>query len=131
MFKYRMGVRAIDVNFGKHGEGHLIVGLTKSQNLFVGAWILFAELIAGKSQHLQPLRTIGPVEFFQAFEMRGESALAGRIDDEQDLAPKVAERFGLAAYGLTCDVIQRTHGLSSFVSATWSDWAIPNLSMQD
>lgn len=86
-----MGLGPINVDFGKHGKGNLVVILAKRQNLFMAAGILFAELVAGKTQYFQALCLILEVECLESFEMRGEPALAGGIDNEQDLSPVIAQ----------------------------------------
>src|SRR5208283_2811777 len=45
-----------------------------------------AELIAGKAQDLQAFLVVLGVKLLQALVLRREAALAGGVDDEQDLA---------------------------------------------
>ena len=43
-----MGIRAIDFDLGKHGEGDTVIGLTKFLDFFMTSWILTPKLIAWK-----------------------------------------------------------------------------------
>ena len=50
------------------------------------------ELYAQKpAEDLEPLILVGEVELLQSLELRREAALAGRIDDQQDLALVVSQ----------------------------------------
>src|SRR4029077_20821695 len=57
----------------------------------VAARLLAAELIAGEAEDRETTRRVLGVELLQRFVLRGEPALRGHVDDEQNLASIVAE----------------------------------------
>jgi len=82
----RVGIAAIDIDLGHHGEAHPVIELAERGNFIVRARVLRSKLVAWETQHHQPLVRIALPQLFQAFELRREAALAGRVDDQQDLA---------------------------------------------
>lgn len=50
---------------------------------------MVVELVAGEADDREVVRVAGfqgLVEFLEAFELRGETAFGGRVDDEDDFA---------------------------------------------
>ncbi len=59
------------------------------------------ELVAGESEDDEVVRVVGLdflVELLEAFELRGEAALGGRVDDEDDFVFEAREGVGLAFF---------------------------------
>src|SRR4051812_36270132 len=81
-----MGVAAVDVDFGEHGEAHAIVLFAKGADLFLRARFLRQELIARKTEHGHALVLELFVDAFEALVLGRKTALAGRVDDQQDAA---------------------------------------------
>src|SRR5690606_8486943 len=63
------------------------------------ARFLLAELVARKAEHHQATLTIALPEFFQPFVLRRKTALARRIDHQQNLGIVIGKRFALALDG--------------------------------
>ena len=81
-----MGVCAIDVHFGHHGEAYAVVFLAKTGNLTVAAFVLRAKLVAGKTQNYQAPAAKLLVQRFQAGKLGREAAGAGGVDHQQGFA---------------------------------------------
>ena len=69
VLKQRVSAGAVDFDLAKHGEGDPVVELTEFLNFVVGAGVLIAELVAGKTEYLQPLCLVLLVGFFQPAEL--------------------------------------------------------------
>ena len=52
---------------------------------------LSAELVAGKAEHFEATLLAGTIKFFEAGILRGKPALAGSVDNEQDLTPEFGQ----------------------------------------
>lgn len=82
------------------GEGHAVVELAELLNVIVGAGLLAAELIAGEAEDDKVIGVlaleVGP-ELLKTGVLRGEAALGGSVDNEDDLALVVGEGNLLAA----------------------------------
>jgi len=82
-----VGLCSINTNFGEHRKSHSVVLTSKGFDFFVGARLLTSELIAGKGQHREPLRSQLLVEFLKLFIVHGGLASPGcHIDDNADFA---------------------------------------------
>ena len=92
----RVGVAAIDLDFFHHGEGHTVIALAETANVWVRAWILAAKLIAGKSEQGQALACVVLVQFFQSGELGGEAAGTRGVNDQHDLAFEGRQSHGRA-----------------------------------
>src|ERR1019366_1128405 len=103
-----MRVVAIDLDLREQREVHAVIELTEGLDLVIGARLLMAELIAGKAKHLQAAVFVLGVKRLQAFVLRREPALAGGVDDQQDLALVIAE-FLVPAVVEFCGKIVQAH----------------------
>ena len=92
----RIGVGAIDLNLGHHGETDAVIQLAKLSDLVVATGVLRAKLVAREAQHHQTLLAISLVQFFQTGKLRRESAGAGGVDDQHRLALELAQGNGFA-----------------------------------
>lgn len=98
-----LGLVAVDVNLAQDGETDAVVDEAELLDVVVGPGVLTAELVAGEAQDGE-VRVGGVhllVELFEALELRGEAALGGGVDDEDDLALEGGERVLVA---LLCGV---------------------------
>lgn len=97
----RRSLVTVDIQFAQHGERHAIVQLTERLDLVVGTGVLAAELVAGEPEELKVLRVLRLellVDLLEAFELRGEAALGGGVDDEDNFAFQGGEGEGLALF---------------------------------
>lgn len=96
----RMGAVAVDVELGHHWKADVEAGQAEGLDLGIAAGLLAAELVAGEAEDDKVLGVlaleVGP-ELLEALVLRGEAALGGCVDDEDDLALVVGERNLLAA----------------------------------
>lgn len=95
-----VGVVAVDLSLLHDGEAHAVVELAELLDVIVGTRLLTTELVAGETEDDKVLRVlaleVGP-ELLEAGVLRGEAALGGSVDDEDDLALVVGEGNLLAA----------------------------------
>lgn len=78
-----VGIRSVDVGFCEHAP-FCAVGLLVGFDLCVGARLLSAELVAGKSKNLETLVSILRVDCGHLLVVfSGESSLSGDIDDKR------------------------------------------------
>ena len=82
----RIDSRALDDDLREKREADLVLGRAKLLDLFVGPRFLLAEFVGGEGQNLEPLALVFFVDRLEVFVLRGQTALAGGIDDQQDLA---------------------------------------------
>lgn len=98
-------------------------------DFLVGAWVLGAELVAGEGEDfevagvggLEVLRIIPLarwqyvsvlgclltlVKSLEVVELRRETALAGRVDDKDDLALQLRQRVGLSILIVRLEVVE-------------------------
>ncbi len=86
-----MGIRAVDVDFGKNREADAVILLAEGTDLRRIAWLLGAELVAGECENLEAAILIGFKKVFKTGVLGCQSALAGCIDDEKHLSAHVFE----------------------------------------
>lgn len=74
---HRLRFIAIDIHLPQDGKSDTVVLLAECLNLFVGAWILRVELVAGEAENDEGVWVGGCDPFVQGFqsgELRGEAA---------------------------------------------------------
>lgn len=79
--------------------------MAKALNVVITTWLLAAKLIAWESQELNVvavLRLELLVQHLETFVLGREAALAGRVDDEDDLVGVVCEGDGLTFLCSAC-----------------------------
>lgn len=84
-----VGRVAVDVGLGHDGEGDTVVELAEALDVVVGTGVLAGELVAGEAEDDKVIAVLlldGLVELLEALELRCETALGGRVDNEDDLA---------------------------------------------
>ena len=81
-------------------------------NFVVCARLLTRKLVAGKAENFQALVLVGVVEFLQLRELGRKAALARRVDDKQNFAFVIRQRFIFAALSLNREVVN-AHEISS------------------
>lgn len=89
------------INLSQHRKTNTIIHLAKLLNLLICSGILTAELVARETKNLKVIRVFGLdvlVEFLEAFELRGEAALGGRVYNEDDFVGELGEVVGLALF---------------------------------
>src|ERR1039458_1574519 len=104
----RMRVVAVDLDLGEQWEVHSVIDLAERFDLVIGARLLMAELVAGKAEHLQAAVFVLGVKRLQTFVLRREPALAGGVDDQQDLS-LVITKFFVSAIVEFCGKIVQAH----------------------
>jgi hypothetical protein len=95
-----VGAVAIDVGLLHDREAHAVVELAELLDVIVGAGLLAAELVAREAEDDKVIRVlaleVGP-ELLKTGVLRGEAALGGSVDDEDDFALIVGKGNLLAA----------------------------------
>jgi len=104
-----VGVVAVHVDLGEHGERDAVVLLAEGRDLVLGARLLVAELVAREAEDGEALAGVLVVQLLQAFVLRGETALAGRVHDQDDVADVGAEVLVLAVDRGGVEVTQGGH----------------------
>src|SRR5215510_9981028 len=90
----------------EHRERHVIRALAEGRDLFSRAWLLFAEVVARKAEHGEPLVLQLTVERFEPFILWRVSAVARDVDHERHLAAEVAEIGRLAKQRLSLQIVK-------------------------
>jgi hypothetical protein len=88
------GVVAVDIDLAHDGEADAIVDQAKVLDVVVGSGLLAAELVAREAKEYNIVVVLVAellVELLESFVLRGETALGGGVDDEDDLALVVLE----------------------------------------
>ena len=80
-----MRVFPVDIDLGEHREAHAVVELAELADLVLGPWLLRAELVAGEAEHDETLVLVRGIQLLQPGVLRGETALARRVDDKDDV----------------------------------------------
>ncbi len=88
----RVGIRSNDHGLGKHGKTNAIGVEAHLTNLAAAAGLLLTKIIGRKPEDHQPSFFKATIEPLEAFVLRGVAAQAGRVDHENHLACKTAER---------------------------------------
>ncbi len=86
-----VGVGAGDGDLGEHGEVDGEGGAAEGLDLLVGAGLLGAEVVGGEAADDEAGVFEAGVELFEGVVLRGEAALGGDVDDEEDFAAVVGE----------------------------------------
>lgn len=81
----RMGIRAVDTDLFRHGEGHIVFLLRKFSDLLFIPGILRAKLVAGKPDHRKSFLLIFLPELLQPAELVGKASQGSCIDNEDHL----------------------------------------------
>lgn len=88
------------IDFPQHGKADTVVKLAELLDLIVAAGVLAAELVAREADDFEVvgvLRLQVLVEFLKPGELRGEAALGGGVDDEDDFVRELREGVVRAA----------------------------------
>lgn len=88
-----IGVVAVDLGLTQDWEGHAIVELAEVLNVIVGAGFLAAELVAREANDLEVgvLGADGLVELLETLVLRGEAALGGDVNYQDNFALVLVE----------------------------------------
>ena len=109
----RMRIAAVDVDLGEHRKGDGIVAGAELLDLRGVAGFLAAELVAGKSEHRKAARAEGLLQRLEALVLRGESAGARGVDDQQHLTLEPLQRNVLAGQRLCREIVNAGHRVLS------------------
>ena len=90
-----MGAFSLDDDFFEHWEGDAELGLAELMDLVVGAWFLGTKFVCWEGKDFESFFVLLVVDGLETFILRGEAALAGDIDHEQDFALVVIQTLGL------------------------------------
>src|SRR5882672_4812498 len=78
--------RSFDMEFVKERERHVVLGRAKLLDLFIAAWLLRTEIVAGKSEHREAASLIFFMDSFQGLVLRSITAFGGHVDDQKHFA---------------------------------------------
>ena len=78
-------VGAGDGDLGEEREGDGVVDGAELGDLLVGAGLLAGEVVGGEAEDDEAAVFVGLVEGFEGGVLRGEAALGGYVDDEEEL----------------------------------------------
>lgn len=98
-------VVAFDRELGHHGKADIVFLGAEGLDFLVGAGLLAHEVVGGNADDDQPLILIFLIKSFESGVLRGVSAMAGDVDQEQDFAVVFGERGGLPVDGLQREVV--------------------------
>lgn len=101
----RRRVFALDRELVHDGEGDVVLAGAKGLDLLIGAGLLSAEIVGRDSDDDQALSLVFFVDSFKGSVLRGESAAAGDVDQEQNFAVKLGERGRLSVDGLESEIV--------------------------
>jgi hypothetical protein len=87
----RVGVGAVDVDFGEEGKGDVVILLAEGANFGFSPWLLGSELVTREAEELEATILIGRVEGFEPGVLRGKATPTGSVDDEEYLAAELGE----------------------------------------
>ena len=87
----RVGMGAVDIDFGKHGKGDTKIFFAEGADLGFGARLLRAKLIGGKAQHGEAAILEFAVKLFETGVLQGEAAFTGGVHNKQCLAIETVE----------------------------------------
>src|SRR5216683_1897256 len=90
----RIGLDAGHTRFLEHRELDAVGQAAEFRDLLVAARLLAAEVVRRKTDHDQSARLVFPVKRLETFVLMRVSAVARRIDDQNDLAAVLAKRLG-------------------------------------
>ena len=96
---------AVDLDLREHREVDIELGRDELEDLSVGTWLLFGELITREAQDLEPVELV--MERTQTCVLRGKASSARDIDDEEHLAAELVEVDLLAGDARHLEVIDR------------------------
>ena len=94
ILEYGIRLAAVHLDLVHDGEGDPIVELASGFCIAARAWFLTRKLVAGEAKYHQALVFVLLIELFELGKLRGESAFASRVDDEQHLTFVLGERVG-------------------------------------
>lgn len=83
------GPVAVDIDLLHNGKADTIIDLAEVLDIFVGAGLLGAKLVAGEAEEDDVVGVLlleGLVESLEAGVLAGEATLRGRVDDKDDFA---------------------------------------------
>ena len=81
-----MTVGAVNINFIEQREGDAVFGGAELLDFLIGARLLAAKLVAGKTEHSEALVFILLMERFQPVVLGSEAALRGDVHNQEDFA---------------------------------------------
>jgi hypothetical protein len=87
----RVPARAVDLDLLEHREADPVVDRAELTDLFRGAGLLPAELVAGEANDREPPIAEPVVQPLQARVLRGQAALRGDVHHEQGGPGQVAQ----------------------------------------
>ncbi len=105
----RVGVLAVDIDLRAQREGHAVVDAAELLDVGIIAGLLVGELPTWEPEHDETLRAIRLVKFLQPVVLRGESALAGGVHDQEGLPAELVQVDGFAGVGGEGEVVDGIH----------------------
>lgn len=94
------GPFTVDLDLLEHREGRAVLRTRERLDLRVRAWLLGAELVAGKREHDSATRVVLLMQSTQPGVLRRETSAGGDVDDNARLAGE-----GIKADGITVDTL--------------------------
>src|SRR5262252_2313248 len=81
-----MRIIAVNLDLGEQRKVHAVIQIAERFDFFIATGFLVSELIAGETEDLEAFVVVFAVEFLKTLVLRSETALAGGVDDKQNLA---------------------------------------------
>lgn len=91
----------VDVYLFKKREADAKIYFAGLLHAVVGFGFLLGELVTGKTENDEALIFVLLIKLFQPFELRGQSAFGGSVDDKEGLPFKFVHADGLSL-GVVC-----------------------------
>lgn len=110
---HRLRPVPVHVRLAEHGEGNAVVAQAEGLDGVVVAGVLLHELVAGEAEDDEAVPVLRPdllVQLLQRFELRGEAALGGRVDYQDDFVLEGGEGVGLAFFVERFEVVETGGG---------------------
>ena len=109
----RVRAAPVDLDLLEKRERDAEVLLAEGCDFGCCAWLLAAELIAGKAENAEAAWMEPTVKGLEAGILGSKAALAGHIDDQEHVSAIRGERRGLAVQGADWNVVENPALLSS------------------
>jgi len=98
-------VVSLDRELLHHWERDVVLFRAEGLDLFVGPWFLAHEVVGWNADNDQPSILVFLIEGFESRVLRGKSATAGHVDQEQNLPMVFGERRRLPVDGFEREIV--------------------------
>src|SRR5258706_2151499 len=102
----RLSLAGFGDDLREHRKGHVVGELAEGGDLFTGAGLLLAEIVARKPEDGKPLVLQLAMQLLETFVLRRVAAIARDVDDQAHLATIVGKVSRFAEKRLRLQVIE-------------------------